>query len=76
MKKIDQLKNPNSCINRAMDDEPTFVLLGRDVAASNTIRHWVRQRIWQQKNSSNDPQILEALETAKEMEEYARQRLR
>ena len=33
MTKRELLADPNSCLNRAADDEPVFVLLGRDPAA-------------------------------------------
>jgi hypothetical protein len=68
MRKREELCNPNSCINRAKDDELTFVLLGRDVAAPDTIRWWVQQRIKLGKNKSTDRQIIEALNCAQIME--------
>jgi hypothetical protein len=68
MRKRDELNDPTSCINRAKDDELTFVLLGRDVAAPQAIRCWVRERIKRGKNQTNDPQIVNALETAFKME--------
>jgi hypothetical protein len=63
-----ELADPNSCMSRALTDEMTFVLLARDIAAPDTIRYWVRQRIANGKNSIDDPQITEALECALEME--------
>lgn len=56
------------CMAKAKDDEMTFVLLGRDVAAPATIRFWVNERIRLGKNVAEDPQIVEALECAKIME--------
>lgn len=71
MLKHEELTNPQSCMNRAKDDEPTFVLLGRDVAAPATIRQWVHGRIFiYGKNVRDDPQIKEALECAEKMERY------
>lgn len=72
MRKTEELTNPRSCMSRARDDEMTFVLLGRDVAAPATIRFWVEQRILAGKNDKNDPQIVEALECATAMEEDQR----
>lgn len=40
MNKSEVLKDPNSCLNRAADDEPIFVLRGKDAIAAATIRHW------------------------------------
>ena len=68
MIKREELSNPASCINRAREDEMTFVLLGRDPAAPETIRSWVRARILLGKNKLEDAQIIEALECARKME--------
>jgi hypothetical protein len=70
MIKRDELANPNSCINRAADDEMLFVLRGRDLAAPFIIEEWCRLRITIGKNSRiDDPQILEALDCARKMRE-------
>lgn len=61
--------NPASCMSRARDDEMTFVLLGRDVAAPTAIRAWAAERVRLKKNSKDDEQIQEALACALEMEE-------
>lgn len=68
MKKLDELANPKSCMNRAHDNEMTFVLLGRDLMAPAVIREWCRLRCLHGNNSPKDPQITEALECAKKME--------
>lgn len=68
MRKQEELTNPESCMSRAKDNEMTFVLLGRDMAAPDTIRYWVSKRIELGKNKADDPQIVEALECAKQME--------
>lgn len=68
MRKRDELTNPNSCMSKAKDDEMTFVLLGRDVAAPDTIRFWVAERIRLGKNTATDSQILEAIECAEYMD--------
>ena len=60
MKKRDELTNPNSCMSRARDDEWTFVLLGRDLAAPAAVRAWIEERIRLGKNTSTDQQIAEA----------------
>ncbi len=68
MIKREELSNPNSCMNKARDDEMTFVLLGRDPAAPEAIRHWAARRVYLGKNEYDDPQITEALAVADEME--------
>ena len=72
MLKRDELTTPNSCMSRAKEDEMTFVLLARDVAAPAAIRTWVEQRILLGKNCRGDVQIREALECAREMERQRR----
>ena len=72
MRKRDELARPHSCINRAKDDEMTFVLLGRDAAAPDAIREWCRLRVHSGKNGPSDSQIVEALECASIMENERR----
>ena len=35
----------DSCWNMALEYERVFILLSRDLAAPNTIREWVKERI-------------------------------
>lgn len=60
MRKHDELSCLNSCMNKAAENEMTFVLLGRDVAAPAAIRAWIEERIRTEKNKSDDEQIKEA----------------
>jgi len=60
MRKRDELTDPNSCMSRARDDEWTFVLLGRDEAATVAVRAWINERLRLGKNTEDDPQIIEA----------------
>lgn len=60
MKKKHEVELPGSCLNRADDDEMIFVLLGRDVAAFETINAWIDARIKHGKNVDGDSQILGA----------------
>jgi hypothetical protein len=64
MLKRDELSDPNSCLNRAKDDEQVFVLLGRDPATPKAIYAWCQERIALGKNAWDDPQIEEALKCA------------
>ena len=68
MLKIDEIADPKSCLNIAKDSERVFVLLGRDIAAPDTIRFWCSERIRLGKNLTTDAQITEALECASLME--------
>ena len=44
MLKREEMADQASCWNKARDDEPVFVLLGRDLDAPGTIREWARLR--------------------------------
>jgi hypothetical protein len=59
-----ELAEPNSCLNRAKNEERIFVLLARDPAAPKAIREWVKERIRLGKNRPDDPQMLEAIHCA------------
>jgi hypothetical protein len=67
MRKNEELNNPDSCTNRAHNDEMLFVLMGRDLASPATIRFWVTERIRLGKNAAGD-QTRNALEIANRME--------
>jgi hypothetical protein len=72
MKKFRELSDPESCLNRARDNEIIFVLLARDAAAPAAIRAWAGERMRLGKNRLSDPQILEALSCADAMEAHYR----
>jgi len=55
------------CYAKAEPDEPMFILLARDLAASQTIHAWITARIRSGKNRPDDPQIAEARECANAM---------
>lgn len=74
MRKELEISEPTSCFNKAQDEEPIFVLLGRDAAAAATIRFWARTRIAIGKNNKGDAQIVEAMELADAIELYAKAR--
>ena len=59
------------CYHRAEGDEPMFVLLGRDPAASVVVTFWrsLREKMGL---SYNDPKSVEARECAFALERYAR----
>jgi len=74
MIKYDELRQIDSCINRAHDDEPVFVLLGRDPAAPAVIQEWVWERIRLGKNQLHDDQIREAVGAVIELAQYGAKR--
>lgn len=75
MRRKFELADPESCFNRAEDEEMLFVLLARDAAAPVAIRAWVEERIRLGKNQVDDAQIREALGCARIMEEQRRDRV-
>ncbi len=40
MRKRDELADPDSCLGRAEDDEPLFILRAKDGLSSTTVRAW------------------------------------
>lgn len=72
MRRIDEMRLPDTCLNKARDDERIFVLLERDEAAPYAIRAWAEKRIELGKNHPHDAQITAALEEADRMEESQR----
>ncbi len=40
MLKRDEIATPTSCLNKAADDEPVFVLRAKDPLAARVVRHW------------------------------------
>lgn len=43
MRKMDELTDPSSCINKAENDEPVFVLRANDPLAAGIVDHWANQ---------------------------------
>ena len=43
MKKTDEMTDPSSCINKAADDEPLFVLCANDPLAAGVVDYWANQ---------------------------------
>lgn len=70
MKKIDEINNPGSCLNKAADDEILFVLRAKDPVAPMIIRAWTTERVRLGLNSPVSEKIREALSCADAMERY------
>ncbi len=68
MIKRDEIDHPESCLNRARDEERLFVLRARDPAAPAAIRAWIKERLRLGKNKPGDEQIRSAYEDASLME--------
>lgn len=55
-----EIEDSQSCWNRAAQDEPVFILLGRDPAMAPTIQFWADYRIEIGKNQPLDQEIMDA----------------
>jgi len=71
MLKKDEVSNPNSCLGKAADDEPIFVLRAKDICASGVVRIWAQRA----KDIHSEKKIKEALEFANIMEDYRYKRM-
>lgn len=60
MIKRDELASPDSCINRAADDEPVFVLRAKDPTFGAVIREWIELRIAAGIDDRSDPKLTRA----------------
>lgn len=55
-----ELSDPNSCLNKAQDDEMIFVLRAKDPCAGIAILAWINARIDQKLNTIDDEKIKSA----------------
>jgi hypothetical protein len=69
LKRLERLTT-NSCWNKADEEEPIFVLLGRDKTIVPVISYWIMMRIASGKNKHDDPQIQEAREFIEKVKKY------
>lgn len=58
------------CYAAAKEDEPMFVLLGRDPMAPTLVRAWAKMRV---ESGEDGAKVQEALRCADEMEAYSKQ---
>jgi hypothetical protein len=74
MLKKDELTEPNSCLNKAHDNEMLFVILERDPAAADTVRYWMQKRIELGLDTNDSPKLLTAASIVQRFEEFQRQK--
>lgn len=58
--KRDELANPNSCLNKAADDEPIFVLRANDPVAAMIVRQWADLYVIEKREYSTDGTLTHA----------------
>lgn len=68
MTRTKELADPTSCINKANDDEPVFVLRAKDPLAPDVIRAWCA--VAENEEIHSKLKIDEALIIADRMDEY------
>lgn len=57
MLKLQEITDPQSCLNRAKDDEFVFVLREKDPCMAMTIRNWIEARVLAGLNKRSDEKI-------------------
>lgn len=68
MRKIDEIEQPTSCLNKARAEEPLFVLRAKDPLAAGTVRAWANAA---EISGQHEPEkIAEARALADNMEQY------
>jgi hypothetical protein len=78
MIKREEIANPDSCLNRAEDDEPIFVLRAHDKTAPSVIRAWANGYVFEKGGLGKmNPRELEkynaALDIANKAENWRRE---
>jgi len=68
MKKMDEIADPSSCINKAGNDEPIFVLRANDALAAGVVDYWANQA--EGTRLHEDYKIKGARELAQEMRRW------
>lgn len=68
MRKIDEIEQPTSCLNKSRAEEPLFVLRAKDPLAPAVVRTWANNA---ETTGAHEPEkIAEARALADAMEEY------
>ena len=76
MLKREELEFPTSCLNKAADDEPIFVLRAKDPCAPAAILAWANNRITQGIDTAGSSKIAEAIQIGRQMEEWQKRQAR
>lgn len=65
--KKEELLNPQSCLNKAADHEPVFVLRAKDPLAANAVRDWADSA---ERHGLHPEKTAEARELANHMDDW------
>lgn len=66
------IKHTDSCLQKAGDEEPIFVLRAQDILAPYCVRYWAERAIYEGVPANK---IDEALELADKMEEWPNRKI-
>lgn len=70
MPKRENIEDKNSCLGKAADDEPIFILRGSNPSAISAISAWIDSRVKLGKNQNGDLKIRSAIQVMMDMESY------
>jgi hypothetical protein len=71
MRKIDEMEQPTSCLNKARAEEPLFVLRAKDPVAPFAVRAWAD--VAEARGAHEPAKIAEARALADQMDTYRQQ---
>ena len=66
MKKKAELKNPNSTLNKADDEEMLFILKAKDISSPKVILNWIAENL----ETASEAKLHEAFICALRMKEH------
>lgn len=69
MTKQELIDDPNSCWNKAADDEPLFVLRAKDLLAPKAVKRWAEMAL---RSNHEQCKCTDAMLVAYEMEDWYR----
>lgn len=68
MKRLDEINRPGSCLNKAHDDEPIFVIRAKDPVGASTVRQWAIEA--ERSGMHGDDKIADARALAEDMDDW------
>lgn len=66
MRKEQELRDANSCLNKAEAEEPLFVLRAQDFSSAKTVLEWIRLNF----DTAPGAKLLQAFTTALDMKKW------
>lgn len=69
-----EISDPKSCLNKASNDEPIFVLRAKDPQSIPIVLAWIQKRIEEGHEDVDDPKIRDAFEWCVKAKDWLRSR--